>query len=106
MCGALLGGALFAPASASAALVAHEGFEYDISGGAALAGKGTAGDGWAGAWIGAGTIVADSMNYSAGDISVAGGSQAVKINGTSQSYFYREFTAITGVTEVYFSFLF
>lgn len=96
----------FVPMSASAALVAYEGFEYDISGSAALAGKGGAGDGWGGAWSGSGTIVADTMSYSAGDIFIHGGAQALKINGTNSSYFSRQFTAITGVTEVYFSFLF
>ncbi len=93
--------------AASAALVVYEDFEYDISGGAGLSGKGSAADGWGGAWSGSGTIVAEetAMFYTAGDIAINGGGQSVKINGTSQAYFTRQFDAITGVTEVYFSFL-
>lgn len=102
----LAGAALFAPLTASAALVAYEGFEYNISGGAGLAGKGVAGDGWEAAWTGSGTIVADNMSYVAGSLSVQGGTQAVRINGTNQAYFYRQFETISGVSEVYFSFLF
>ncbi len=93
--------------AATAALVVYEDFEYDISGDAGLSGKGSAGDGWGGAWSGSGTIVAEetAMSYTAGDISINGGGQSVKINGTSQAYFTRQFSAITGINEVYFSFL-
>lgn len=96
----------FLPQSVSAALVAHDGFQYDISESAALAGKGTAGSGWSASWTGSGTIVDDDMAYVRGSLSVQGGDQSLKIDGTSQSYFTRQFQPITGVPEVYFSFLF
>jgi hypothetical protein len=103
---ASVSGCVLFPYSVSAALVAHDGFQYDTSGGSALSGKGGAGDGWSGAWTGSGTIVADDMAYTGGALSVQGGNQSLKINGTSQGYFARQFQPITGVSEVYFSFLF
>lgn len=100
--------AFLAP-TASASLVAYDGFEYDISGGAGLNGKGSAGSGWVGSWtsVSQATIVEDNMVYSNGDITINGGSQALRINGpTSATYFSREFTQINNVSEVYFSFLY
>lgn len=38
------------PHSASAAMVAHDGFQYDLNDHAALSVKGGTSDGWRGAW--------------------------------------------------------
>ncbi len=103
----LIGAALFAPLTASASMVAYDGFEYNISGGAGLAGKGSAGDGWDTTWSGSGTIVEDNMTYSAGTIAVNGGSQSLRINGNAEVYFSRQFETIgTAGEDIYFSFLF
>lgn len=95
--------------SASASLVAYDGFEYDIGESAALGGKGAAGSGWEGGWTsGSGTIVADDMSYSGGTIAVNGGSQAVSITGSSSAYFTRQFETLgtSPGEDIYFSFLF
>lgn len=105
---ALLG--CLVPHSASASLVAYDGFEYDIGGGAGLGGKGAAGSGWAGAWTSAdGTIVADDMSYSNGSISIDGGGQSVSITSPSSStYLTRGFDTLgtSSGEDIYFSFLF
>lgn len=98
-----------APSSASATLVAYDGFEYDIGGGAGLGGKGAAGSGWAGAWTSSsGSIVADDMSYSNGSISIDGGGQSVSITGSSSTYFTRGFDTLgtSPGEDIYFSFLF
>lgn len=95
-------------ATTHAALVAYDNFE-SYTAGADLDGD-NGGTGWQGDWFAQPEVdvVSASLAYTGGSISVNGGSQAVRVNSTSDSLALRQFdqVAIGASSEVYFSFLF
>ncbi|MGE9290298.1 MAG: hypothetical protein ACQKBT_04860 [Puniceicoccales bacterium] len=98
---------LMATASLHAGIIAWDDFESSTLG--ALSGQ-SGGDGWTAAWVADSTtqVVSKSMNYSAGEISISGGSQAVFGSDPSTGSFSasRLFDEVTGGGTVYMSLLF
>lgn len=111
----IAGAFLLAGAAATrAATIAYDGFE-SYTAGTAMPDRGTAGElnggtGWSNAWdgdavsSGDASIVSKSMSYSGGDISVNGGSNALRIRNTNSHVALRSYAAQTD--SVYLGYLF